>query len=105
MRQVIRFPKMTNGGTALSWIDEDGSAVHLTTGHYESLPLAREDGYDWQRFFGHQAKSPFIFHGTSSVFANSIKEKGLSYSERRWSFEVAERIVELFERRKLYGPG
>ncbi len=96
--------RLRQGGAVPLWIDEDGLAVDMTTAHYESLPLAPEDGYDWQRFFGHQTRRPFIFHGTSSVFADNIKAKGLGYRERSWRSDDVERIVDLFERRDLYGP-
>ena len=102
--RALSLGKTTFGVEVSRWFDEDGLAVQLTTAHYESLPPAPDDGYDWQRFFGFQTRRPYIFHGTSSVFAESMRTQGLTYRQGPWRSEDVERIVDIFMRRKLYGP-
>ena len=38
-----------------------------------TIPPRPEDGYDWDKFFGDQDRVPWIFHGTSSIYEDSIR--------------------------------
>jgi hypothetical protein len=80
------------------------STQPLTENPLDLLPKPPEDGYDWNRFFEDQSVRPYIHHGTSSIFADSIKRYGVSYKRLPYDLQDIERVVRLFDNHNLPGP-
>jgi hypothetical protein len=68
------------------------------------LPKPPNDGYDWNRFFEDQSVRPYIHHGSSSIFADSIERYGVSYTKLPYDLEDIERVVRVFEYHNMPGP-
>jgi hypothetical protein len=67
------------------------------------LSVAPADGYRWDTFFEDQTARPFIYHGTSSVFEQSIRAQGLTLDCAPYdSGQVAE-VVSIFDAYDLHG--
>jgi hypothetical protein len=74
------------------------------TDQSDPLPMRPDDGYDWDRFFGDQDVPPSIFHGTSTIFADSIKRHGLARGRIPYRWADIERVVRIFGKYTLCGP-
>lgn len=59
-----------------------------------------KDDYAWNRFFSDQVATPFIYHGTSTVFEDSIRRFGLSPHPLGASASDA---LEICRKRGIYG--
>ncbi len=71
---------------------------------YSDLPPSPDHAYRWDTFAADQPAQPLIFHGTSAVYEDSIREDGLGIRRAPFSPGEIGRVVEIFDRYHLVGP-